>query len=454
MARSSHLDEPPLSAYGAASRTPSPVARMMAEFAADFRDGADVNLGVGYVNERTIPRRLVVEATRQVIAHPRKYDKALNYGAAAGTAGLIDAIRRYWLANRVGGVTGDLLDRKRVVVGVAGASSLLEAFAAVLKPGIAVTADPMYYIYTNFLQRAGWRVLAVPEDGQGLRSDLLAEKLAALGRRLRDVRMIYVVTVSNPTGTILSNARRGELVAAAAGLSRRLGRIVPLLLDRAYEELIHDPAVEPPRSGMLDDEAGCVYEVSTVSKVLAPALRVGYVIGPPGGLLDAVVQRVSDVGFSAAPINQHIAAFLLDRHAAGQIASVNAGYRRKALRVRRWIDERLGGELEAVTGGSAGFYFYLTFRRVETHERSAFFRFLSRTTGEPAVDGPPSRRRPRVLYLPGEHCVHPAGELVSLGRRQLRLSYGFEQPRQIAKALRLMAEAADYALSSCPGRRR
>jgi len=438
------LDEIGLSAYGAASSEPSPVNRMMAEFAADFRDGCDVNLGVGYVNERTIPSDKMVETLREVLADPRKYRLPFNYGGPSGSRNLLESLRNYLVTHRVGGITEDVLDRNELIVGPSGATSLLEGVGRLVPPGIVVTSDPMYYIFCDYLERQGFELLAVPEDDDGLRTDILRDRLGELGDRQREISFFYAVTVSNPTCTILSDTRRRELVEIASGLSAEVGRRIPVFLDRAYEDLVHDPDRVPPQSALLYDEAGVVYEIGTLSKILAPALRIGYMIGRKSPFTSAMVQKSSDTGFSAPLVTQEIASRMLDRYVDEQVKSVNREYRRKAAAVAEWIDAFLGDEVADRKGGSAGFYYYLTFRCVETGESSDFFRFLSRRTGDPALDMLEGERAPCVIYLPGSYCVHAAGELVEAGRRQLRLSYGFEELDRIEEALRTMGEAMEW----------
>ena len=303
----------------------------------------------------------------------------------------------------------------------------------------------MYYIYCNDLERKGFKVIAIPENSEGLDTERLKSKLAALGDEKAAIRFFYVVTINNPTCTILSNNRKRELVGIATRLSSEVGRKIPIFFDNAYSDLVHDSTVAPLTSALCCDELGIVYEVGTLSKILAPGLRIGYLIGSKGAFLDSIIQRTSDIGFSAPLINQEIASYLLDHGIETQIEKVNHGYQQKAKQVKTWMVELLGDNVQECRGGSAGFYFYLTLANVETGSTSDFFKFLTRTTGREDVDGLPDAQHPKVIYIPGEHCVHLNGDMVEIGKRQLRISYWFEELPQIHAALSYYEDAIAYS---------
>ena len=435
-----------LSEYGKASSVPSAVNRLMTDFAVGFRDECDINLGVGYVNEQTIPHQQIQRACEKVLAHPKKYRASLNYGGAQGSPNLIESLRRFHIENRIGGITEQTLNNRGIIIGANGATSLLESITHLLPAGIVLTADPMYYIYCNDLERKGFSVIAIPEDDKGLDTELLKAKLAALGDEKQAIRFLYVVTVNNPTCTILSNNRKRELVDIVTRLSYEVGRKIPIFFDNAYRDLVHDSSVQPLESPLCYDTLGIVYEIGTLSKILAPGLRIGYLIGPNGPFLNSIIQRTSDIGFSAPLINQEIASYLLDHGIEAQIEKVNSGYHQKAKQVKAWIAELLGDSVQECRGGSAGFYYYLTLKQTATDATSNFFRFLTRTTGKESIDGPLDAQHPKVIYIPGKHCVHPNGEMVEVGRQQLRISYGFEELPQIHTALKLMKSAIAYSI--------
>src|ERR1039458_4700668 len=316
-----------LSQYGQASSHPAPVSRMMSEFAAGFRDGVDINLGVGYVNEKTIPIDHLKEAMEAVSGDPVRYRQAFNYGSPAGSPNLLASLRRFLIEQRVGQLDQATLARQRLAIGACVQPSRLDALAGVLPRGIVVTSDPMYYIYTEGLLRRGFEVLAVPEDDEGIDLGALERKLRALGDAAAQISFFSTVTVNNPSCTILSNRRRRALLDVAAALSRRQDRLIPIIYDLAYEPLLHDPRAEPFRSVLAGDELGIAYEIGSLSKVLAPGMRIGYILGPDGPFMNAMVEATSDTGFSAPPFVQEMAGYLLDHHIAGPLRAVNAGYR-------------------------------------------------------------------------------------------------------------------------------
>jgi len=445
------IDEIPLSSYGCASSNPAPVSKMMSEFALEFREGIDINLGVGYVNEKTIPRNLIKEAYREVLDHPDKYPVALNYGSSKGSENLIESIIKYYTDNKIGCIDEGVIRSKEIIIGPNGATSLLNGISNLVRPGIVITSDPLYYIYCNLLERAGFEILAVPEDEKGMRADLLRQRIEAIGDMKKKISFIYVVTINNPTGTIISNDRKKELIQVASDLSKDLGRKVPIFLDKAYEDLIHDPKVEKPISGFLTDEIEIVYEIGTFSKVLAPALRIGYMIGPSGPFMRTMVQKTNDVGLCPSLITQEIVSYILDHHINEQLRRVRDGYRKRAVAVKRWIDEELRDFAPDYCGGKAGFYFYLTFNEgIKTNETSNLYKFLKRMTGNPCLDGPLNNKKPCVVYIPGEFCVHKKGEMVEIGRRQMRISYGYEEPERIKEALSYIRDGACYAERTSP----
>jgi DNA-binding transcriptional MocR family regulator len=421
------------------SLIPTAINQLTAEFAEDFREGADINLGVGYVNDKTIPFDAIRKAYLEIISHPAHYRNALNYGGSDGSINLRKSILKYYLRYHIGRLNEKDFENRKILVGANGATSFLDSFSDIIKPGIVITADPYYYIYTETLKRKGFRILAIPEDDEGLNIRLLEKAVEKIDPQ--EISFFYIVTINNPSTVILSDSRRKAIVDIAEKLSLKVNRIIPIIFDKAYEDIIHNPKIEKPVSGLKYDRLKQVFELGTLSKLFAPALRVGYIIAPDNNFAKVLTQRTSDIGFSSSLINQEIASWLLDNYVHIQKENVNKGYRKKADFIRKLFSIHLYDYIESYTGGDAAFYFYITFKNICTNKGSKFFNFLSRTTGNVEIDGI-DEKNPRLIYIPGTICSSTNKAIF-----QLRISYGFEEPEVFERAIKLMAEACRYALA-------
>jgi GntR family transcriptional regulator/MocR family aminotransferase len=191
--------------------------------------------------------------------------KLLDYGDPRGDdrlrAALADLLRR---------TRGVHATPDHIVVLRGALQGLYVAARTLLRPGDRVAVEALAHpAAIGILRVAGAEVEPIPVDGDGLDVDALAR----LCRRER-VRAVYVTPCHQlPTTVTLAPARR----AALLGLARDHGLVV---LEDDYDHEFHYDGPPPPPLAAAD-RAGVVVHLGTFSKVLAPGLRLGYVVATP-----------------------------------------------------------------------------------------------------------------------------------------------------------------------------
>lgn len=249
-------------------------------------------------------------------------------------------------------------DPSRIVVTTGSQQGLSLLATTLLDPGdVAVVAQAEYLGAIQSLGEAEADLVPIPSDHDGLDVDALADRLAA-GLR---PKLVYVVAhFHNPTGATLTRDRRRRLVA----LAERYGFVIAE--DDPYRELWfeHPPL---PAVGAGSDH---VVALRSVSKTLAPGLRLGWLDAPPWLVPHLVVaKQAADLHTSS--LSQALAVDLLadDRWLAEHLREVRARYRRQrdalleALASTAWRSAA-GDTLVAVPAG--GMFVWLDLPGIDT----------------------------------------------------------------------------------------
>ena len=166
--------------------------------------------------------------------------------------------------------------------------------------------------------------------------DALANALADLKGRGITPKYIYTIpTVQNPTGTIMPEARRTELLK----LSREYG--VPIFEDDCYADLIWDGKRPPAIHAMADN--GGVIHIGSFSKSIAPALRVGFIVAP-WAMLSRMLALKTDAGSGA--LEQMVLAEYCAPHFATHVPKLTRGLRAKLETLMEALNEQFGTAAE------------------------------------------------------------------------------------------------------------
>jgi 2-aminoadipate transaminase len=193
------------------------------------------------------------------------------------------------------------------------------------------------------LTRLGVDAVGIPLDRDGIRMDALAAALDDLKRRGVRPKYIYTIpTIHNPTGTILPEGRRAEMLRLAEDHG------VPIFEDDCYADLIWDGG-RPPALHAMSTSANVIH-IGSFSKSIAPALRVGYIVAP-WAILSRMLAIKTDAGSGA--VEQMMLAEYCAPHFAEHLPQLRQGLRKKLDTLMEAINEQFGtaAEFDEPKGG-------------------------------------------------------------------------------------------------------
>ncbi len=152
-----------------------------------------------------------------------------------------------------------------------------------------------------------------PETGMNV------DEVEALLKSGRRPSFIYAITDGhNPLSVSLSRGKREKLVALASTYG------VPIIEDDAYGFLSYDGPLDPPLRAMDED---WVFYVGSFSKILAPALRVGWIIVPEKLMRPlSVIKEASDID-TATFSQRTVSAYLAAGHLPDHLSRLHKEYR-------------------------------------------------------------------------------------------------------------------------------
>ena len=239
------------------------------------------DFAVGRTNPETFPVERVQRAAKAAIAN--EYAQLTEYPGKLGHAGLRAAMARRETEREGVDVNPDAI---ALMNGSMQAITLTAE--ALTKPGDTVICEEVTYGGTIGAYRTlGIDMVGIPVDDNGMRVELLAAKLDELGRARKPKFIYALATYQNPTGTNLSLERRHQLIEVAAA------RDIPIIDDNCYGD-VHYDGKKPPALYALSDYENIIYMCS-LSKILGPGLRLGYLYARPK-LLDTILARRHDAG--------------------------------------------------------------------------------------------------------------------------------------------------------------
>jgi 2-aminoadipate transaminase len=342
-------------------------------------------------------------------------DRALQYGTTEGYQPL-----REMIANNAAKY-GIVISADNVLI-TSGSQQALDLLGRIfINRGDRVLVEsPTYLGALQAWNAYGVKYVTIPFDDEGMQTDLLESRLRT------GLKFIYVLpNFQNPTGVTLSRERRMQLVEMANAYG------VPIVEDDPYGQLRYEGDHIPPVV-VLDDEirakevpiySGNVIYTSTFSKILAPGLRLAWVVAPTD-VIKKLVQAKQGCDLNTSTFNQYL---------AYEVA--NGPWMKTHIQtIRETYKERRDVMLKALES-------YMPEGVNWTRPAGGLFLWVTLPESIDSGEIFPAAVEKRVAFVPGT-SFHPLGG----GKNTMRLNFSCMMPELIDEGIKRLAEVIKNSL--------
>ncbi|MCH4814307.1 MAG: PLP-dependent aminotransferase family protein [Saccharolobus sp.] len=224
-----------------------------------------ISLAGGLPDPQTFPVEEIKKIVDDVLLN--NADKALQYTA---TAGISEFRKELVNLSRLRGISG--IDERNVFVTVGSQEALFMLFNILLDPGDNVIVEaPTYLAALNAMRTRKPNFISITVTERGPNLDELERKIRNTHNDGKKIKLMYVIpTAQNPAGTTMTTEDRKRLLEIASKYD------FLIFEDDAYGFLVFEGESPPPIKAF--DKEGRVIYTSTFSKILAPGLRLGWVV--------------------------------------------------------------------------------------------------------------------------------------------------------------------------------
>ncbi len=359
-----------------------------------------ISLAGGMPDPTLFPKEIIGEIAKDIIIN--NGGKALQYGPTEGIKPLRETLVR--LAHEEGIPSVEI---DNLIITTASQQALDLTAKIFIDPGDTVIVEaPSYVGGLQAFQAFQANFVTVPMDEEGIRTDILEEKILNLKTKNISPKYIYVIpNFQNPAGVTMTLARRNELLRISHTYK------IPVVEDDPYGDIRFEGEKLP--SLLQIDNIGNVIALRTFSKILAPGLRLGWIIADKELIKKiAIAKQAADLCSPSS--TQYIAdRFIRDGHLQAYLKLVRETYKVKKDAMLEALEKYFPKECTWTKPQGGMFVWAETPEYIDT---DALF---------------PEAIQEKVAYVIGS-AFYPYGE----DKKHMRLNFTLSSPEQIEEGIK------------------